>query len=55
MTTRRSAMGVAVQGDLVYVIGGYDGIHSLNSVEVLVLVCMFICIHSSIYILLSIY
>ena len=29
-------MGVAVLGDLVYVLGGYDGIHSLNSVEVYV-------------------
>lgn len=34
MATRRSAMGVAVLGEQVYVIGGYDGIHSLNSVEV---------------------
>lgn len=33
MSTRRSAMGVAVLGEHVYIIGGYDGLHSLNSVE----------------------
>lgn len=38
MLTCRSAMGVAVLGDQIFIIGGYDGIHSLNSVEVYVVI-----------------
>lgn len=33
MNIRRSAVGAAVLGNKIYVIGGYDGNSSLNSVE----------------------
>lgn len=33
MSTRRSALSIAVLDKYVYVIGGYDGNTSLNSVE----------------------
>ena len=34
MTTRRSALAIAVFGKKVYIIGGYDGNASLSTVEV---------------------
>lgn len=33
MNIRRSAVGAAVLGNKIYVVGGYDGNSSLNSVE----------------------
>ncbi len=34
MTTKRSAMSIAVLGEEIFVIGGYDGSSSLATVEV---------------------
>ena len=42
MSTRRSALSIAVLDKDVYVIGGYDGNASLSSVEVYVKACMHI-------------
>lgn len=44
MSTRRSALSIAVLDKDVYVIGGYDGNASLSSVEVLVCTCTCMCI-----------
>lgn len=33
MKCKRSAVGVAALGDVVYICGGYDGVTSLSTVE----------------------